>query len=228
MSYPQLQNHIIKDLTSLIQYLDDDHVICPNCDQHVGLGPGGLLNLRDRHISSKKCLDAAQAQDTIPKKIQSLLVGFLQPRLKLVMLTVSTPSVLQPMGIATNLKPSLVSKTAPANRATTLQVTEHEMSVSRPLNELEALLPDVLPITTDSLLNPNTGLSIFPSNPLVLDDPSIARNNLWEEVLNNVIHQAFWGKDTSQLVNMVQTESSGMHNFCRFVHYFTDKCGVDP
>ncbi|PBL03030.1 hypothetical protein ARMGADRAFT_1021796 [Armillaria gallica] len=75
MVFPEIHEHDIPDLISSIEWLDNDHVCCPNFHQRVGLGPGGLKNLKEHHITSKKCMEAKLAQDTVSSK---KAIGFVE------------------------------------------------------------------------------------------------------------------------------------------------------
>ncbi|PBK91770.1 hypothetical protein ARMGADRAFT_1105242 [Armillaria gallica] len=65
-----------------------------------------------------------------------------------------------------------------------------------PIDHLEALIH---PLTTMAILRSsiNNDLAVFDGDPMLLDDPAIAAVDLWEEVLNGVMHCAFWGKATA-------------------------------
>ncbi len=172
------------------------------------------MNLRDRHISSKKCIDNARARDVESKKTQSSLAGFLRPKAKIVPPTVSAPSLINQTGVPL-LVPSLS------------QPGERVVNPCGPLDELEKLIPRLISVVSDVGLGPDNGLGAFGSNPVLLDDPSIASKDLWEEVLNGIMHRAFWGKDDSQLDIMVRREGRSLPDFCCFVCYFTEKQGID-
>ncbi len=222
----QYQNHSIEKLISPIEFTAKDRVVCPKCKQHIGLGPGSLLNLRDCHLPSKKCAEAAQKHDTGPKTTQASLVGFLHPKAKPVASTMSEPLLINP-GSSTGPLPVLKPLTE-ANPPTSnhgLDNSHPAKHQPNPVDELEALTA-LLPaeFTADPI---NDALTVFQVDPALLDDHTIATKNLWEEVLNGMMHQAFWGKEDVELADMVRNGGKGLPGFCGFVHYFTEEQNVD-
>ncbi|PBK90076.1 hypothetical protein ARMGADRAFT_1032672 [Armillaria gallica] len=176
------------------EFVAEDRAVCPKCRQHVGLGPGGLSNLRDRHLSSKKCLQAARARNAGPRKAQSSLMGFLQPKAKAIMPTVSDPSLINPSTSAALMAASESSFEADSHVDSSRLVDHQPINGQQnPINELEALIPSLTTaINTES--STNDDLAVFMVDPALLDDPAIAAGDLWEEIVNGFMHRAFWGK----------------------------------
>lgn len=122
MAFPQVQFLIFwfslrLGILITIEFVNEDRVVCPRCRQHIGLGPAGLVNLRDRHLTSKRCADAARAQDAGPKKSQSSLMGYLRPKAKPIAPTVSDPLLVKgaaSTAITTALLPGPIPSAGPS------------------------------------------------------------------------------------------------------------------
>ncbi len=97
------------------------------------------------------------------------------------------------------------------------------LSALRRLQSLILLLPDNVPMA-----GPDDLLAVFSGNPeSIHDDPSVATQDLWEEILNQKMH-IFFGKTDTNLESLIQWGQYGIEGFVNFVTYFVEKRGVNP
>ncbi|KAF6752515.1 hypothetical protein DFP72DRAFT_815400 [Ephemerocybe angulata] len=205
----------IHTITQTLKYNSAGDAICPLCGKPVPLGVGGLGNLTKQHMPSDGC---KRARTKGMKSITSFFGK--KTKAPVVPSTVSQPPLLRSAPLQPGSPgPSSVSQPAcrPLQPSTapprsTLAVTSTLVSMLSTLHE-----PDG---------EGNDFLAAFDQAPENFDNPGLDEDELWEEVINPILHRELgWGgNDEEHQFRGVRRAS--VVGLVGFVEYFVSKRGL--
>jgi hypothetical protein len=194
----------------------------------VHCGPTGVANIEKRHQGSKTCIAARQKQDkqAMAKKKTTLLTFFGSAKV-----TKATPAIpptihqsaLVYSHIFTPEKtPDKPVNITPASKDDIPASEDVAMPVHPPsnrgfleeLHDLISSVPDSIPEALDQDV-----LAIFTGNPHEIDDPSLNRDELWEELLNGMMKSAFGWGDEGNMEDIIRRGRKGLDGLLNFVKH---------
>ncbi|KAF8173643.1 hypothetical protein BJ912DRAFT_931873 [Pholiota molesta] len=214
------------------EHIDDNLVIvidaegygtCPDCHARIHCGSVGAANITKRHLGSQVCKSTKAKQDAkevaLKKKKSPLLTSFFGRANKPTTVLSTIP---RSMPIQT---PPLKPNTAfPAN-----PIPPSNVSLPKHIPFLEKLhfLIQQLPMSIPEALD-SDNLAVLSGHPENIDDPSLDADELWENVLNQLLKSVFgWGAPTEKdLQSVIRRGRKGLDGLYSFVRYFVVKRGV--
>ncbi|KAJ7576654.1 hypothetical protein C8J56DRAFT_799797, partial [Mycena floridula] len=198
--------------------------ICPRCLTEVG---GNALNLIARHLNKKICDDAKIKLDKSKSK-QLGLARYLAPKAPHVPSTVAAPRALPLQStsaaeISSHLLSSSFTRPVIGEKSIAGPGSEylsaHLPKFLRKLQNLVGRLPDSIPEGTL-----NVGLGIYGGKPENrVTDVNLSSDDLWEEIVNPLLHQVFWNKPVENIIPLISRGEYGMDGFITFVTYFVSR-----
>jgi hypothetical protein len=213
---------------------DDGYTICPDCLTRVNCGTVGIANLERRHRGKKVCLEnkkkreKEELQNQRIKKNASILNFFGKPKAANVPSTVSSPAPIHSNKLAPEAAAETISITSPPSPS------QDEISpsafVSDPsssgLLERFQYLINNLPETVPNAPNDDR-LAIFDASLSTFDDMTIGSEDLWEEIINNILKSALgWGME-GNMDEIISQGRNRLGKLVNFMRYFIVERGVD-
>jgi len=194
-------------------------VKCPECGVRKKCGTAGVENILKNHQGTKICKETKAKRDREAKqKKDGSLYAFMRPRPKPVPSTVTADPVAQ--GLASGLKGQSSAQTNHPNPRDQQKLHPNSAFTCK-LQWIAKNLPNTTPVAT-----PNDIFARF-ANPSVCDDPSLASDNLWEDVLNPFLKEVLgWGK-SADLEKDIRRGRLGFEAVVGFVGYFVQERGVE-
>ncbi|KAJ6602009.1 hypothetical protein DFH09DRAFT_1069552 [Mycena vulgaris] len=197
------------------------YATCPDCEESVHCGTGGVGNLRKRHMGSKPCL-AAQAKKSTTQNKQfhdSKISGWLLPKPVRVPTTVAAPAPIQVIAAYAprELIPLPTHATLPPPTASLRSVS------SSLLTRLEAALqtvPSTVPEATDGDI-----LAAFNQDPAHYVDPDVPAIEIFEN-LHSILHTTLgWAMPVEETAGLLRRGAKGLDGLLRFFRYFVEDRG---
>ncbi|KAF8173473.1 hypothetical protein BJ912DRAFT_1024864 [Pholiota molesta] len=196
---------------------------CPDCHARIHCGSVGAANITKRHLGSQVCKSTKAKQDAkevaLKKKKSPLLTSFFGRANK----PTTVPSTI-PRSMPIQTPPLKPNTAFPAN-----PIPPSNVSLPKHIPFLEKLhfliqqLPTSIPEALDS-----DNLAVLSGHPENIDDPSLDADELWENVLNQLLKSVFgWGAPTEKdLQSVIRRGRKGLDGLYSFVRYFVVKRGV--
>lgn len=212
-------------------------MVCPRCLTPKKLGSGGVRAVLKRHYGTDKCNAAREAlkrptKKIVDKKEQSTLQSFKSfwgpKKSSAVPSTVTKPGLIFSKS-SPGSAPIVVNDQSHAESST--QTTQHTKSVPAASTlGYRNILNDI----ADRLASPNEDtindfLAVFEHPPSIHDpDVNVPIEEVWEESLNALFHQAFkWGATTDEYRKLVGgLTPQRLKGLVRFIEYFVDIRGL--
>ncbi|KAJ7181372.1 hypothetical protein C8R43DRAFT_1101284 [Mycena crocata] len=201
----------------------DGYAVCPRCKERIKCGPGGIQNLRKRHIGKKVCEDAARKKSQAGKSLKDgSIFGFLRKKPKPVPPTVTAPAPIQVV-----VKPASIpldkSPLGQQSHSTAQQSQSAPVSVGL-LAQLEAAIKE-LPATVEEATGADA-LAAFAGDPagyVAADLPAVA---IYEE-LNPIFHSVLgYSMSVEQTAEIMRRGRLGLDGLVNLLKYFIEQRGV--
>ena len=194
---------------------DEGYVKCPECGARKKCGTAGVENILKNHWGTKICKETKAKRDREAKqKKDGSLFTFMKPRPKPVPSTVAADPVVQ--GQAGGLKGQSSAQIEHPD-CHNHQKPHPKSAFIRKLQQISRDLPNTTPVAT-----PNDRLACF-GNAAACDNPRLASDGLWEEVLNPFMKGVLgWGK-SADLETDVRRGRLGFDAVVGFVGYFVEE-----
>ncbi|KAF8170592.1 hypothetical protein BJ912DRAFT_1025317 [Pholiota molesta] len=200
--------------------------VCPDCGSEVNTGTVGVQNIEKRHRGSAACKKAQQKQDKAAsdaKKKKTTIFSFWS-RVKT---TAPVPSTIQ------HSAPVYSNQLHPSNTLGSIETVPvqdkimHTPQVPIVTGFLETFrgliddLPESIPEASQY-----DKLAVFGGDPRDSDNPSLDADELWEEVLNQLLKSALgWGTEEG-IEGLIRRGRNGLEGLYNFAKYFIVKRGV--
>ncbi|KAH6911155.1 hypothetical protein BKA70DRAFT_1460357 [Coprinopsis sp. MPI-PUGE-AT-0042] len=197
--------------------------ICPRCGTHVKLGTAGKANLLRTHLGKGSCLEAEKARLEEGKrgKMSSTFLGWFKPSAKGAKVPIQVPE-LPNLQIEASGEQNLEEEDDSATLGNVF--TNTDLCITDVRRALQRMVPN--------LQNPKPGhetdfLSTFDSPAVSFDNPTVSRDEIWEESINRTLHHAFpLGEEIGE-ADVKGLRSDRVEGFLDFVAYFVDQRGID-
>ncbi|KAH6869091.1 hypothetical protein BKA70DRAFT_1414167 [Coprinopsis sp. MPI-PUGE-AT-0042] len=197
--------------------------ICPRCGTHVKLGTAGKANLLRTHLGKGSCLEAEKARLEEGKrgKMSSTFLGWFKPSAKGAKVPIQVPE-LPNLQIEASGEQNLEEEDDSATLGNVF--TNTDLCITDVRRALQRMVPN--------LQNPKPGhetdfLSTFDSPAVSFDNPTVSRDEIWEESINRTLHHAFpLGEEIGE-ADVKGLRSDRVKGFLDFVAYFVDQRGID-
>ncbi|KAJ6527860.1 hypothetical protein DFH09DRAFT_1327969 [Mycena vulgaris] len=200
------------------------YATCPDCEESVHCGTGGVGNLRKRHMGSKPCL-AAQAKKLTTQNKQfhdSKISGWLVPKPVRVPTTVAAPAPIQVIAAYAPRKliPPSHSRDSPPPTAS-LNARSASSSLLTQLEAAIQTVPSTVPEATDGDV-----LAASSQDPAHYVDPDVPAIEIFEN-LNSILHTTLgWAMPVEETAGLLRRGAKGLDGLLRFFRYFVEDRGV--
>lgn len=226
------QSSCFSDLLTVFQNINIDTVkntvVCPRCGTTIRLGTAGIQNMIKTHWKTATC-DAALIKNSARNKVEAsnkksrnVMNSWLVPKRPPKVSAAAGPKLLHGQGLKGFLGTPSLAPFIPVQSQTVVSTPQAIVSSTTlpRLAQFAALTDRLSEASTDVHDN---ALSIFMPHPSTfLPHTSMNADDLWEDVINPMLHAVFWDKSASQIEGYVGNGGKRyLQAFQRFVVYFS-------